>query len=68
MVSSLLSFISISLFSIPFVFFYKGKAIRLRSPWVRDQLDQSGSNPALAVLQDRESGMNVEGNQDTGVR
>ncbi|KAJ5621126.1 hypothetical protein N7510_005110 [Penicillium lagena] len=43
--SSLLGFISILLVPIPFIFFYKGKAIRLRSPWAREHFDQSEDNP-----------------------
>lgn len=43
--SSLLAFISILLVPIPFIFFYKGKAIRLRSPWAREHFDQTEDNP-----------------------
>lgn len=32
---TLLAFLSIPLCAIPFVFFYKGEAIRLKSPWAR---------------------------------
>ena len=43
--SSLLGFIAILLVPIPFVFFYFGKAIRLRSPWAREHFDQNEDNP-----------------------
>lgn len=43
--SSLLGFISILLVPIPFIFFYKGKAIRLRSPWAREHFDQNEDSP-----------------------
>ncbi|KAJ5649147.1 uncharacterized protein N7484_002870 [Penicillium longicatenatum] len=43
--SSLLGFISILLVPIPFIFFYKGEAIRLRSPWAREHFDQAEDNP-----------------------
>lgn len=43
--SSLLGFISILLVPIPFIFFYKGKAIRLRSPWAREHFDQDDDAP-----------------------
>ncbi|KAJ5706566.1 hypothetical protein N7488_006367 [Penicillium malachiteum] len=43
--SSLLGFISILLVPIPFIFFYKGEAIRLRSPWAREHFDQNDDNP-----------------------
>ena len=33
--SSLLAFLSILLVPIPFIFFYKGRMVRLRSPWAR---------------------------------
>ncbi|KAL4984498.1 major facilitator superfamily domain-containing protein [Aspergillus falconensis] len=43
--SSLLGFIAILLVPIPFVFFYKGEAIRLRSPWAREHFDSSEDHP-----------------------
>ncbi|KAJ5344043.1 hypothetical protein MYU51_016777 [Penicillium brevicompactum] len=43
--SSLLGFISILLVPIPFIFFYKGKAIRLRSPWAREHFEQNEDSP-----------------------
>lgn len=43
--SSLLAFIGVALVPIPFVFFYFGKAIRLRSPWAREHFDQNEDNP-----------------------
>ncbi|KAJ5223245.1 hypothetical protein N7468_007787 [Penicillium chermesinum] len=43
--SSLLAFISILLVPIPFIFFYKGRAIRLRSPWAREHFEQNEDNP-----------------------
>lgn len=43
--SSLLGFVAIVLVPIPFVFFYFGKAIRLRSPWAREHFDQNEDNP-----------------------
>ncbi|KAJ5981058.1 hypothetical protein N7481_008356 [Penicillium waksmanii] len=43
--SSLLGFISILLVPIPFIFFYKGEAIRLRSPWAREHFDQNEDSP-----------------------
>lgn len=33
--SSLLGFLSLLMIPIPFIFFYKGETIRLRSPWAR---------------------------------
>lgn len=43
--SSLLGFLAILLVPIPFVFFYFGQSIRLRSPWAREHFDQSEDNP-----------------------
>ncbi|KAJ5907301.1 uncharacterized protein N7473_004217 [Penicillium subrubescens] len=43
--SSLLGFISILLVPILFIFFYKGKAIRLRSPWAKEHFDQHEDSP-----------------------
>lgn len=43
--SSLLGFLAILLVPIPFVFFYWGKEIRLRSPWAREHFDQTEDNP-----------------------
>jgi hypothetical protein len=43
--SSLLGFLSILLVPIPFIFFYKGEAIRLRSPWAREHFDQNEDSP-----------------------
>ncbi|EYE90838.1 MFS transporter [Aspergillus ruber CBS 135680] len=43
--SSLLGFIAILLVPIPFIFFYMGRAIRLRSPWARQHFDQTDDNP-----------------------
>lgn len=43
--SSLLAFIGILLVPIPFVFFYKGDIIRLRSPWARQHFDQDEDSP-----------------------
>lgn len=43
--SSLLGFLAIVLVPIPFVFFYLGKKIRLRSPWAREHFDQNEDNP-----------------------
>ncbi|KAL0255068.1 hypothetical protein SLS55_009596 [Diplodia seriata] len=43
--SSLLAFLSIPLCAIPFVFFYKGEAIRLRSPWAREHFAQDEDKP-----------------------
>ncbi|KAL2830853.1 major facilitator superfamily domain-containing protein [Aspergillus cavernicola] len=43
--SSLLGFIAILLVPIPFVFFYKGDAIRLRSPWAREHFDSTEDQP-----------------------
>jgi hypothetical protein len=37
--SSLLGFIAILLVPIPWVFFYYGERIRLRSPWAREHFD-----------------------------
>ncbi|OJJ42318.1 hypothetical protein ASPZODRAFT_125656 [Penicilliopsis zonata CBS 506.65] len=39
--SSLLGFISLLLVPIPFLFFYKGEAIRYKSPWAREHFDQT---------------------------
>ncbi|GLA09220.1 hypothetical protein AnigIFM60653_011299 [Aspergillus niger] len=43
--SSLLGFIAILLVPIPFIFFYKGRAIRLRSPWAREHFDSDEDSP-----------------------
>jgi hypothetical protein len=43
--SSLLGFLAILLVPIPFVFFYMGRAIRLRSPWAREHFDSSEDSP-----------------------
>ena len=43
--SSLLAFLGILLVPIPFVFFYKGRAIRLRSPWAREHFEQNEDLP-----------------------
>jgi multidrug resistance protein len=43
--SSLLGFLAILLVPIPFVFFYMGRAIRLRSPWAREHFDSSEDGP-----------------------
>ena len=43
--SSLLGFIAILLVPIPFIFFYKGEIIRLRSPWAREHFDQEEDVP-----------------------
>jgi multidrug resistance protein len=43
--SSLLGFIAILLVPIPFVFFYKGEGIRLKSPWAREHFDSSEDAP-----------------------
>lgn len=43
--SSLLGFIAILLVPIPFIFFYKGEVIRLRSPWAREHFDQEEDVP-----------------------
>lgn len=43
--SSLLGFISILLVPIPFIFFYKGSAIRLRSPWASQHFEQDEDMP-----------------------
>lgn len=43
--SSLLGFIAILLVPIPFVFFYMGRGIRLRSPWAREHFDQNEDDP-----------------------
>ncbi|KAI9368963.1 polyamine transporter [Aspergillus egyptiacus] len=43
--SSLLGFLAILLVPIPFVFFYWGERIRLRSPWAREHFDQSEDVP-----------------------
>lgn len=43
--SSLLGFLAILLVPIPFLFFYKGDVIRLRSPWAREHFDQTDDNP-----------------------
>lgn len=40
--SSLLAFLGILLIPIPFLFFHKGEAIRLKSPWAREHFDQEG--------------------------
>jgi multidrug resistance protein len=43
--SRLLGFIAILLVPIPFVFFYWGEGIRLRSPWTREHFDQDEDTP-----------------------
>ncbi|KAF1989720.1 polyamine transporter [Aulographum hederae CBS 113979] len=43
--SSLLAFIAILLVPIPFIFFYKGETIRLRSPWAREHFEQDEDSP-----------------------
>lgn len=43
--SSLLGFLAILLVPIPFIFFYMGRAIRLRSPWAREHFDQDEDHP-----------------------
>ncbi|BDD60104.1 hypothetical protein MPDQ_001934 [Monascus purpureus] len=43
--SSLLGFLGILLVPIPFLFFYKGRTVRLRSPWAREHFDQNEDNP-----------------------
>lgn len=43
--SSLLGFLAILLVPIPFIFFYLGRTIRLRSPWAREHFDQTEDNP-----------------------
>ena len=43
--SSLLGFIAILLVPTPFVFFYRGEGIRLRSPWAREHFDQDEDIP-----------------------
>ncbi|GME28937.1 putative polyamine transporter [Neofusicoccum parvum] len=43
--SSLLAFLSLLMVPIPFVFFYRGEAIRLRSPWAREHFAQDEDKP-----------------------
>lgn len=43
--SSLLGFIAILLVPIPFIFFYRGEIIRLRSPWAREHFNQDEDSP-----------------------
>ena len=43
--SSLLGFLAILLVPIPFIFFYKGEGIRLRSPWAREHFYQEEDSP-----------------------
>ncbi|OGM43299.1 hypothetical protein ABOM_008633 [Aspergillus bombycis] len=43
--SSLLGLLAILLVPIPFIFFYMGRAIRLRSPWAREHFEQNEDNP-----------------------
>lgn len=43
--SSLLAFLSILLVPIPFLFFFKGEAIRLKSPWAREHFEQDEDAP-----------------------
>lgn len=43
--SSLLGFIAIMLVPIPFIFFYRGEIIRLRSPWAREHFNQDEDSP-----------------------
>ncbi|CAJ2513986.1 Uu.00g021050.m01.CDS01 [Anthostomella pinea] len=43
--SSLLGFLAILLIPIPFILFYRGEAIRLRSPWAREHFEQDEDVP-----------------------
>lgn len=43
--SSLLGFIAILLVPIPFIFFYRGEIIRLRSRWAREHFNQDEDTP-----------------------
>ncbi|KAF2089142.1 MFS general substrate transporter [Saccharata proteae CBS 121410] len=43
--SSLLAFLSICMVPIPWIFFYKGETIRLRSPWAREHFEQDDDKP-----------------------
>lgn len=43
--SSLLGFIAILLVPIPFIFFYRGEIIRLRSPWAREHFNKDEDSP-----------------------
>ncbi|KAI0014601.1 major facilitator superfamily domain-containing protein [Xylariomycetidae sp. FL0641] len=43
--SSLLGFLAILLVPIPFILFYRGEAIRFRSPWAREHADQDEDAP-----------------------
>jgi len=44
--SSLLAFLSIPLISIPWIFFYHGEKIRMRSPWARENFNQDHHDSA----------------------
>ncbi|MCJ1401335.1 hypothetical protein MMC11_004547 [Xylographa trunciseda] len=43
--STLLAFLAILYIPIPFIFFYKGETIRLRSPWAREHFNQDEDKP-----------------------
>ena len=43
--SSLLAFLSLLMLPIPFVFFYWGETIRLKSPWAREHFAQDEDKP-----------------------
>lgn len=43
--SSLLAFLSLPMCAIPFIFFYKGEYLRLRSPWAREHFAQDEDKP-----------------------
>lgn len=43
--STLLAFLALLLVPIPFIFFYKGEVIRLRSPWAREHFERDDDMP-----------------------
>lgn len=45
--SSTLAFLSLLLIPIPYLFFFKGKTIRLKSPWAREHFDSKTRRIAL---------------------
>ncbi|KAK7749686.1 hypothetical protein SLS53_000265 [Cytospora paraplurivora] len=43
--TSLLAFLSLPMCAIPFIFFYKGEYLRLKSPWAREHFAQDEDKP-----------------------
>lgn len=43
--SSLLAFLAILCIPVPFLFFFKGEAIRMKSPWAREHFNSNEDKP-----------------------